>query len=455
MDKQRHHILNGDLRKLLFKFSTPAVIGLLASALYNLIDMLFVGKGVGPIAIAALTVVLPIHLIMIAVGLLVGIGSASIISRALGANQKQKALKAFGNGIILNLIANIIIIIPSIIFLDKLLTFFGASADVLPYARDYTLIILFGFIFLSFTISSNHIIRSEGKPRAAMYPMIIGAVLNIFLDPIFIFILNLGVRGAAIATVISQIISSIYVIIYILSRKSIFKLNFRILKPQYSILKEILSIGLPSFLMQIIASIITLIFNRSILHYGNDLYIAVMGISLRIINLIQLPIIGITQGFSTIVSFNYGARQYTRIKEVLKEAFILTLTVAGIGFIVMMFFPGLLLSAFTNDRGLIQMGIMPLRIVVIFLPLIGFQILSGTLFQAIGKSIPALVIILSRQLLLLIPMIIILPLFFGLDGIWLSIPVSDFLSLLIGGIFIYRQIDSFNKYSLKAKTNIT
>jgi len=444
MEEQRQQILNGNIRSLLFRFSSPAILGMLVSALYNIVDTLFVGRGVGPLGITALTIVLPIQLIIMAVGIMVGIGSASVISRSLGAGNSEKALKTAGTGILLNLVLSSVLMVLAYIFIDKILYFFGASTETLKLAKDYMSIILIGFISFSFAISSNNLIRAEGKPRAAMYAMLIGAVCNIILDPVFIFGFGMGVRGAAIATIISQFMSAAYIISFFKSSKSIYHFKLKLFRLYPDLSKEIIAVGFPSFALQVVGSVVFLIFNRSILHYGNNMYIAIMGIGLRVLNLIEMPIIGIAQGFSTLVSFNYGARQYDRIKTVLKEAVIWTIVIAGTGFVLLMFAPRQILGIFTDNEMLLQMGITPIRIIVIFLPFIGFQILGGSFFQAIGKTVPSLIIILSRQLLLLIPAIIVLPLFFELSGIWMAVPVSNFFSILITFVFVWRQVKKFN-----------
>jgi len=451
MDSQRHHILNDNIRTLLFKFSLPAIVGMVISALYNIVDTLFVGRGVGPIAIAALTIVLPIQIIMMAIGFMIGTGSASIISRSLGKKKKDTAINTAGNAILLNLAINIVLMVISFIFIDKFLIFLGASKEVLPYAKDYMGIILLGFIFLSFCISSNNIIRAEGRPRAAMYSMVIGAVLNIILDPIFIFVFKMGIKGVAIATIISQIASCVYIIFYFMSGESIFHFSPAMFKIKKDLIKNILLIGFPSFLMAVIDSVIFLIFNRAILYYGNDLYIAISGITIRIIDFTLMPIIGIAQGFSTIIGFNYGAKLYPRVKKVLKEAIAWTTAIASVGFIIIMFFPKPLLSLFSGGNELIANSALPMRLIAIFLPLLGFLIIGGSLFQAIGKPSPALILTLSRQLLFLIPSILMLPLFFGLNGVWLSWPVSDFLAFLVTSILVYREIKIINK-TLEAKS---
>jgi len=445
MKSKRELLLNGNINSLLFKFSAPAIIGMVTGALYNITDTIFVGKGVGPLAIAALLIVLPIQLIIMGIGTMIGVGSSSIVSRALGRNKKDVAQSAFGNAFILNLIISAFYMVIIYAFMDKFLIFFGASTQVLPYAREYAYITLIGFVFLSFSISSNNYIRAEGNPRAAMYVMAIGTVLNIILDPIFIFVLGMGVKGAAIATVISQVVSSMYVIFYIIFGGSVFKLKLSVFKTKFSIMKEILFLGFPSFISSAMASIIILIFNRLLLFYGGDLYIAIMGIGLRMLSLIQMPLLGITQGFSTIVSFNYGAKLYHRVKKVLGIAVAWTVAIAGAGFLVMMIFPAFVISFFSNDGNLINEGVNILRIVIMFLPFIGVQMLGGGFFQAIGKAAPAVILTISRQVLFLIPAVFLLPLIFGLNGVWLSVPVSDFLSITITAGWMIREIKNFNK----------
>ncbi|NQT66597.1 MAG: MATE family efflux transporter [Actinobacteria bacterium] len=445
MKSKRELLLNGNITSLLFKFSAPAIIGMVTGALYNIVDTIFVGKAVGYLAIAALSIVLPMQLIIIGIGTMTGVGGASIVSRALGRNRKDIAQNVFGNAVILNFLISAFSIVFIYIFMDKCLLFFGASAQVLPYARDYTSIIMAGFIFFSFSVSSNNYIRAEGNPRAAMYVMSIGAIINIILDPIFIFVFGMGIKGAAIATVIAQVISSTCVILYILFGGSIFRLNISVFKVKFSTMKEILSIGFPSFIRSAMASVITLIFNKLLLFYGSDMYIAIMGIGLRMISMIQMPLIGITQGFSTIVGFNYGAKLYHRVKKVLRMAVVWAIIIGGVGFLTMMIFPRFVISLFSSDADLINEGIYILRIVIAFLPFIGVQILGGGFFQAIGKPAPALIITISRQVLFLIPAAFLLPLFFGLNGVWIAVPVSDFLSIVVTVIWISKEIKIFNK----------
>jgi len=283
-----------------------------------------------------------------------------------------------------------------------------------------------------------------------MYSMIVGAACNIALDPILIFVFKLGVRGAAISTVIAQFISTVYIIIYFMSKKSIFRLNISMFKIKIKIMKEIFFVGVPSFIRQAASGIIVLVFNKVLAFYGSDLHIAIMGVGLRLLALIQMPLLGITQGFATIVGFNYGGKLYGRVKKVLRLAIIWVVVIAGFGFIVMMIFPGAVIHLFTSDREFIAKGVFPLRAVIIFLPLIGIQMLGGGMFQAIGKTLPALVITISRQIIFLIPAVIILPIFLGVDGVWLSVPLADFLSLIVTGIWIFKENRVFDRLLLES-----
>jgi putative MATE family efflux protein len=445
MEEEKKQILNENLRKLLFKFSLPAVTAMIVSALYNFADTIFVGNGVGPDAIAGLTVVLPILIFIIAIALLTGIGAASIISRSLGKGDRERALIAAGNSFVINIILNIIVISVFYLFMDEILRFLGASPEIMPYASDYLSIMLLGFIFFSLSINGNNLIRAEGKPRASMYVMLTGALLNIILDPIFIFVLGMGVRGAAIATVISQFCSTIFIFFFFRSKGSLYHFKKSTFRPNINIIREIITIGFPSFLMEVMGSILFTVFIKVVRTYGGDSYITITGIGIRIVDLIFMPIIGISHGFSPIAGFNYGAELYRRVKEVLKEGLIWTAAISILGFIFMVAFPQALIGIFTDDPQIIKNGVMPLRLIAILAPLWGIPIIGGAFFQAIGKARPALIINLARQILIFIPSVIILPLFFDLLGVWISWPFTDFFSVIISGIFMIREIKVINK----------
>ncbi|MBM3699398.1 MAG: MATE family efflux transporter [Actinobacteria bacterium] len=442
--EERQHILNDNLRPLLFKFSYPPIIALVFGALYNMVDTIFVGRAVGPRGIAALTIVLPIMIIMWAIGFMIGAGSGSIISRNLGAGQKDVAVNAGANAILLNFGLSILFMVPCYIFLERLLRFFGASNEVLPLAKEYASVILGGFVLYSFDAFARIVIRAEGKPRASMYPVLVGAILNMILDPVFVFWLGMGVRGAAIATVISQAVTAFFIILYFRLGNSIFRFRVSDFKLDLKIMWETIRIGTPSFIMATIDSFIILLFNRAIMKYGSDAYIAIVGIGIRLIDLTLMPIIGLTQGFSTIVSFNYGAKLYGRVKKILAETIIWNTVFSTIVFLILMIFPAQLLGFFSSEPEFIKLGIVPIRILIVFFPFLGLQFVGGTFFQAIGKAMPATVITLSRQVLFLIPAILIFPVFWGLTGIWASWPFSDFMDIIVCAIFLIRELRIIN-----------
>jgi len=452
MEEQKKQILSGSLRKLLFQFSLPAVTGMVAAALYNFADTIFVGNGVGPDAIAGLTIVLPLFIFIIAISLLTGVGASSIISRSLGRGDVKKALSAAGNCIVLTLFFNLLAIILFYFFMDNMLQFLGASPAILPYSREYLSVMLFGFIFFSLSVTSNNLIRAEGKPRASMYVMLVGAVTNIILDPIFIFVLDMGVRGAAIATVISQIASMVFVVFFFRSRSSVYHFNRNSMKPDISMIREILAIGFPSFMLEIAGSILFTVFLRVVRHYGGDQYLTITGIGIRIVDLIFMPLLGIGQGFSPIAGFNYGAELYQRVKTVLKESLIWTSAIAFIGFISMVAFPRALIGIFTSDPAIIEKGALPLRLIAILSPTWSFPILIGKYFQAIGKPGPALVISVAKQLIIFIPAIIIFPMFFDILGLWIAWPFTDLCIFIISGVLILREIVVINRM-IAAKEN--
>jgi len=455
MYSERKQILEGNLNKMLFKFAGPGILGILLGFLYVIVDTIFVGRGVGPLAITALSIALPIMLAMMAVGLMIGTGSASMISRALGKKDKKKAVKVMGNGIILNIALNIIFIIIGYIFIDRMLIFFGASKDVLPIAREYLLIVFPGFTLLSFLIATNDFVRAEGKPRASMYFIAIGSFLNIIIDPIFIFVLKMGIKGAAIATIISQILSTALIIWFYMSGRSIYKFRLSMFKINIKNIKDILFIGCPNFFMMTIASAVVLIFNRSLRFYGNDIHIAILGIAYRIIGFIQIPVIGIAQSFATISSFNYGAKLYMRVKKVMGITILWTTIISFLAFIPMMFFPRYFLGIFSNDQVLINTGIVPLRTLIIFFPLVGLHMVITSFFQSLGKPVQAILVITTKQFLFLIPAIYILPKFFYLNGVWMAMPVADFLSITIAVIFMLYEIRLFNRKAIREAVEIS
>ena len=432
--------------KLLFKFSLPAIIGMLVNGLYNMVDRIFIGRGVGSLALSGLAAGFPLSIINMAFGMLVGIGSSAMISIKLGEKDKDSAEKILGNALVLSIILSLMFTLFGLLFLDKLLIIFGASAETINYARDYMKFIIGGAVLQNIGFGMNNIIRSEGSPRIAMATMLIGAIINTILDPIFIFVFHMGVQGAAIATIISQGISSIWVLAHFISGRSTLKFKKENFKLRIETIKHILAIGMSPFAMQIAASVVTTIYNNSLLTYGGNLAVASMGIINSIIMLFFMPIFGINQGVQPIIGYNYGAKNYARVKKALKLAIMAAVFISIIGFIVIQAFPRELIGLFNKkDAELIAIGSRGMRIDMIFLPIIGFQIVSSNYFQAIGKAKISIILSLSRQVLILIPILLIIPPIFKLDGVWASAPIADLLSAILTGILLYRDIKMLNK----------
>ena len=445
--KNNHILADDNIGKLLFRLSAPATLGMFVMALYNVVDTIFIGHSVGKLGIAGISIVFPFQMFVMAIGQTLGIGGASLISRSLGAGNIEKAEKTLGNVIFSVVIFGISLAIFGSFFIDKILLVFGATETILPYAREYMQIILFGTILFTFLMSSNNIIRSEGKAKVAMGTMIISAVLNIILDPIFIFSFKMGVRGAAIATVIAQFISVIYIVFFFCSGKSVLKFKLINLKFNIPILKEVFAIGASAFARQSAQSFLIIVLNNSLGLYGGDISIAVFGVVSKLIRFIIMPIFGIAQGLQPIAGFNYGAKQYGKAWKALKLALFSGVTISTLGSLLVISIPGTLMKIFTNDTLLINEGVHSLKIFILAFPLVGFQVVGATVFQAFGKAIPALFLSLSRQILFLIPLILILPGFFHLDGIWFAFPVSDVLATIVTLMMLYREKKRFNKKS--------
>ncbi|MEK6266654.1 MAG: MATE family efflux transporter [Clostridium sp.] len=433
-----------NIGKLLMKFSIPAIVGMLVNALYNIVDRIFIGQ-VDTLALSGVTITFPISIIIMAFGMLVGIGAAALISIRLGQQKKEEAEHILGNAFALIIIISLIVTTLGLIFLEPMLLKFGASTDTMPYAKQYITIILIGTVFQSVGFGLNNIIRAEGNPRIAMFTMLIGGILNTIMDPIFIFVFHMGTRGAAIATVISQIVNTIWVLYYFLYGKSILKILYKNLRLDAKVVKSIFAIGMSPFSMQIAASIVTIISNKSLVKYGGDVSLGAMGAIMSIAMLVLMPIFGINQGCQPIIGYNYGAKRYDRVKHALKLAIIAATAITTTGFIIIQLFPEQLISMFSNDPELIEVGARGIKIYLFMLPVIGFQIVSSNYFQAIGKAKISIFLGLSRQVILLIPLLFILPRFFELNGVWASAPSSDIISSILTAVFLFVEIRHLNR----------
>ncbi|RDY22542.1 MATE family efflux transporter [Romboutsia maritimum] len=437
--------------RLLFKYSIPAIIGMVVNGLYNVVDRIFIGNipGVGPLAITGLGVTMPIMTIILAFGMLIGIGTATNISIKLGQGKKDDAKKLIANSITLSIGIGIIITIIGIIFADTILKLFGASEKTLVYAKEYINIILIGSVVNILSFSLNHAIRADGSPKISAGIMIIGCLTNIVLDYILIFKFDMGIKGAAIATVLSQAITAFISLYYYLSGKSNLKFEKTNLKLDKELVKLVLAIGLSPFAMQLAASMVQIIANNSLKSYGGDLAIGAMTTISSIAMIFLMPIFGINQGSQPIIGFNYGAKKFKRVKK----AYLISLTAATIilcgGTFIVQIFPEIIIGLFNKDKELMNISINGLRIYLLMLPIIGISITGTNYIQSIGKAKMAMLLSLLRQVILLIPSILILPKFFGLEGIWMSQPLSDFIATFITAIVLMREIRSYKNIELR------
>ncbi|MDN5341425.1 MATE family efflux transporter [Oceanotoga sp. DSM 15011] len=430
---------NESIGKLLLKLSLPATIAMMVQALYNFVDTIFIGRGVGTLGIAAISIGFPIQMVVMAFGQMIGIGGASIISRSLGAKDKDKAELTFGNMVSTGIAMGLIITIFGSLFLDQLLSLFGATETILPYAKDYMQVIIYGSVFFVLGMIFNNTVRAEGAANISMFSLLISAGMNIILDPIFIFTFDMGIRGAALATVISQIIGFSFLLLYYLTNKGILNFNFNPFKWNFKIIIETFAIGSSAFARQVAGSVMAIVLNNLLAVYGGDLSIAIYGVINRLIMFTLMPLFGVAQGYLPISGFNYGAKKFDRVKEVMSLSMIVTSIFSTTGFIILQFFPHFLIGIFSKDLELISQGAPALRIASACIWVVGFQVIGSSLFQAIGKAGPALILSMSRQILIFIPMAFLMSNLFGLLGIWLSFPISDGLSALITLYFVLKE----------------
>ena len=433
--------------KLLMRFSIPAIVGMMVNALYNVVDRIFIGNSpsIGANGIAGITIAFPIMIILIALGVLFGIGGATLFSIRLGQKRNEEAEEALFTSFILLTGGGLVFLILGQIFMPTILRMFGASEQVLPYASSYLRVILMGSVFAVTSMGLNHFIRADGNPKVAMLSMFLGAGTNIILDPIFIYVLDWGMAGAALATIISQSFSFIWVISYFLGKRSRVKLRFAKHRIRLSVVRSIVTLGFPPFTLQIMSSILNVILNKTLILHGGDLGIAAMGIVHSLQTLLFMPVIGINQGVQPLVSFNFGAKQYDRVKEAAKLGILSATAVILVGYAVTQLFPRTMVGMFNQDPALLNLGVYALRRWFLLTPLVGYQVIAGNFFQAIGKSKIALTLTLSRQGLFLIPAILLIAHFFGMQGILWSAPVADALSTVLTSVFFFRGMRDLEK----------
>lgn len=428
------------INKLLIKQAVPASIGILVMSLNILIDTIFVGNWIGYIAIAAINIVLPVSFFIAALGMAIGIGGSSIISRALGAKLYEKALKTFGNQITLTLLVTVSMAVFGLIFSDSIINAFGGKGSIFEPAKIYYTIVLYGVPFLGLCMMGNTVIRAEGKPKFAMYAMMIPSVSNLLLDYIFINLLDFGMEGAAWATTISYFVCFIYIFWFFLSKHSELKIKTHHFGLNLILVKEMGSLGFVTLSRQAIVSITYLFMNNILFDLGGEISVTAYAIVARMLMFAMFPVLGITQGFLPIAGFNYGAHNYERVKESINTAIKYATILATMVFIMLMLFPEAITKMFTSDLEVIKQTPNDMRWVFAATPIVAVQLIGAAYFQAVGKVIPALLLTLARQGFFFIPLILILPKYYGEIGVWMSFPISDLLATLVTAYFLRREV---------------
>ena len=426
--------------KLLKQYAVPAIIAMTASSLYNMVDAIFIGHGVGPYAISGLALTFPFMNLAAAFGTLVGVGASTMASMLLGQKNYDIARKVLGNVVVLNFIIGLLFTIVALVFLDPILYFFGASENTISYAREYMEIILAGNVITHIYFGLNSLLRSAGHPKKAMAATIMTVLLNAVLDPLFIFTFDMGIRGAAVATILAQIVALILVVVWFCDKRELIHFERGIFRLEKRIVKDSIVIGLAPFLMNFVACFVVIIINMRLKTYGGDLAIGAYGIVNRISFVFIMIVSGLTQGMQPIAGYNYGARQMSRVYEVLKKTLLYATVVLTVGFLIGELCPGLVVAIFTDDPELVEKSIKGMRLVVGMFPLVSLSMVIGNFFQSIGKPKQAIFLSLSRQLIFLIPSLWLLPLFFDIAGVWVSFMVSDFLASVVAVILLLNFI---------------
>jgi len=447
MNKNQVELGTQSVGKLLLKYSVPAIIGMMVNALYNVVDRIFIGHipEVGSMAIAGLGVTMPILTIALAFGMLVGVGSATNVSIKLGQGKKEEAQNIIGTGMLLSVVLGVTLTVLGLIFSKQILILFGASEATLYYAKSYTDIIIVGTTFSIMAMFFNNVIRGDGNPRLSAIIMTVGCVANIVLDALFIFKFNMGIKGAATATIISQAITAMWGLSYYLRKKSNLEFKLSTVRLNKNAAKSILAIGVSPFAIQLAASLVQVISNQSLKTYGGDLAIGAMATISSISMIFLMPSFGISQGMQPIVGFNYGAQKYDRAKKALQICLIASTCIFVIGAMIINISPEFLVGMFNSDPELMGITINGLKKYTITLPILSVGIIGTNYIQSIGKAKISILLSLLRQCILLIPLIIVLPKFLGLDGIWLSQPVADIIAIAIIASVLVKEVKSYTK----------
>jgi putative MATE family efflux protein len=424
---------------LLRQQAIPASIGILVMSLNMIVDTVFVGRWIGSLAIGAVTIVMPITFLISSLGMSIGIGGSSLVSRALGSDNQDKADLTYGNKISLTVILSLLFVFIGILFQKNILSLFGGKGDILPYAQAYFQIVLIGTPFLAWAMMANPLIRALGFPKYAMVTMIVPAILNVILDPLLIIYFDMGIEGAAWATSLSYLACALYTMYFLIFKNNELEFKFSNLIPKWHIVQEISSIGSVSLARQGVISILAIVLHNLLFQYGGEIAIAMYGIASRFMMFALFPVLGITQGFLPVAGYNYGAQLWDRVHESISLSIKYATIIAGVIFLMIMIFTAQVISIFTTDQELIMQTVPVIRWIFLATPLIAINLIGSGYFQAIGKSLPALFLTLTKQGIFLIPLILILPHFFGLSGIWYSFPIADIGAAIITYFYLKKE----------------
>ncbi|MBQ7763208.1 MAG: MATE family efflux transporter [Flavobacteriales bacterium] len=444
------------VKKLLLRYAIPSIVAMLSSSLYNMIDSIFIGHGVGAMAISGLAITMPIMNVIAALGTLVSVGGATLMSVKMGQGDKKSAEYILSNVLMLNVIIGLCLTAAGVIFLDDILYFFGASENTIPYAREFMHIILSGTAVTHVYLGLNDMLRASGYPGKAMGVILTAIAINCVLNPLFIFGFKWGIAGSAFATVIAQTVAMSIELVHFMRNKHFIHFERKMFGLKAHIVKGIFSIGVSPFLMNICASIVVIFINKSLMTYGGDFYVGAYGIINRVLMVFIMIVIGLNQGMQPIVGYNFGARKFDRVARALRYAIFAAVAVTTSGFLMAEIFPHLLANMFTSDQELIDIASHGMRIVLIMFPIVGFQMVTANFFQSIGKVRKAILLSLTRQMLFLVPLLIILPRFMGTLGVWISMPIADSLATVLAVFLLTRQMKKFrenndNDNNLKTK----
>lgn len=434
---------------LLIEFSIPAIIGMVVNAIYNIVDRIFIGNApqLGVLGLAGISIAYPVTLVLLAIATMIGVGASTQFSIALGSQKRKEASQYMGNGLTLSIILGFLFLFFGNLFLEPLLKCLGASLDVMPYAKSYLSIILYGAIFQCVALAGNNFSRAQGNPKNSMISQLIGAIFNIIFDYILIICFHMGMEGAALATIGGQLLSAIWQLAFLFGKRTIIHITFQSMIPKFHYTLNIICTGTPAFLLQIASSILNFVLNATLVKYGGDVALSVIGIIMSVYTIVLMgPMTGLTQGQQPLISYNYGAKLMNRVKETLKYSIIGATIIGTIGFIAVQFFTVQIIQLFNNDERVISLGVDALRIWYIVLPIIGAQMMCANYFQAVGKVSVSSFLNLLRHIIILIPLVLVFSHIFGLYGVFYAVPVADVLAFLITMILIVKEFRQNIRY---------